>query len=86
MDNLRYRVIILGAGFSKTAGLPLAYELWNIILKRANYLWGRADKLNDDIKAYIAFRRDCDGVQLAPENIDSEEFLGFLDIEHYLGE
>src|SRR3990167_215139 len=85
MDNLRYRVIILGAGFSKPAGLPLAYELWNIILKRAKSLWGRASKFNDDLKAYIAFRRDCDGVQLAPENIDFEEFLDFLDIEHYLG-
>ena len=55
MDNLRYRVIILGAGFSKPASLPLAYELWNIILKRANYLWGRADKLNDDLKHILHF-------------------------------
>ena len=85
MDNLRYRIIILGAGFSKPADLPLADELWNIILNRAKHLWGRADKFNDDLEAYIKFHSDCDGVQLAPENIDFEEFLGFLDIEHYLG-
>ena len=85
MDNFRYRVIILGAGFSKPAGLPLAYELWNIILERANYLWGRAHKLNDDIDAYIKFRKNCDGIELTREDIDFEEFLGFLDIEHYLG-
>ncbi|MDH3975095.1 MAG: SIR2 family protein [Deltaproteobacteria bacterium] len=82
---MKYRVIILGAGFSKPAGLPLAYELWDIILKRAKHLWGRADKLNDDIESYIAFRRDCDGIELTREGIDFEEFLGFLDIEHYLG-
>jgi hypothetical protein len=32
MAEQKYRVIILGAGFSKPAGLPLGDELWEQIL------------------------------------------------------
>lgn len=85
MNKLKYRVIILGAGFSKPAGLPLADTLWRKILARSEFLWGRASKLNDDLDEYIAYRRDCDGVVLTKESVNFEEFLGFLDIEHFLG-
>ena len=82
MDDLKYRIIILGAGFSKPAGVPLAEELWEIILKRANHFLGRADKLNRDLKAYITYKKDCFGVEHTRENVDFEDFLGFLDVEH----
>ena len=85
MQKRKYRVIIIGAGFSKPAGLPLADELWYEILRRSKSLGGRASKLNDDLEAYVAFRRDCDGIELTKEAINFEEFLGFLDIEHYFG-
>lgn len=85
MCKKKYRVIILGAGFSKPAGLPLADELWNQILKRSNLLWGRASKFNDDIERYISYCRNCYGLCFTKETINYEDFLGFLDIEHYLG-
>lgn len=85
MAEKKYRVIILGAGFSKPAGLPLGDELWGHILNRSKTLWGRAGMLRDDIDAYIEYRRDCDGVELTHDTMNFEEFLGFLDIEHFLG-
>lgn len=85
MPEKKYRVIVLGAGFSKSAGLPLANELWAEILRRSSTLWGRAEKFLRDLDNYIEFRRDCDGIELTRETVNFEEFLGFLDIEHYLG-
>jgi len=85
MGEQKYRVIILGAGFSKPAGLPTAEELWHEILVRSKSLWGRASKFNDDLDEYISYRRECDGVELTRDTVNFEEFLGFLDIEHYLG-
>jgi len=37
------------------------------------------------VRTYQDFRRDCDGVELPLEQIDFEDFLGFLDIEFFLG-
>ena len=85
MTTKKYSVFILGAGFSKPAGVPLADELWQIILKRCNHLWGRASMLNDDIDAYIEYRYNCDGIELTRSTINFEEVLGYLDVEHYLG-
>lgn len=85
MTDRKYRVFVLGAGFSKPAGLPLADELWREILAHCKNLWGRASMLNDDLDAYIEYRRDCDGINLTRDTVDFEEFLGYLDIEHYLG-
>ena len=84
-ETRRYRIIFLGAGFSKPAGLPLGFELWNEIRKRASILWGRASKFHDDVRTYQAFRRDCYGTDLPEDQIDFEEFLGFLDVEFFLG-
>jgi len=85
MSEQKFRIIVLGAGFSKSAGLPIANELWQQILARTRSLWGRAKKFNEDLDDYISYRRDCDGVELNRDSVDFEEFLGFLDIEHYLG-
>lgn len=38
-----------------------------------------------DLNTYLQYRRECDRVELEHEEIDYEDFLGFLDIEHYLG-
>jgi len=81
----RFRVFVLGAGFSHAAGLPLATELWREVRRRARGLTGRAEHFRDDLDAYIQYRKDCDGVTLTPDEVDFEEFLAFLDIEHYLG-
>ena len=85
MSDKKFRIFILGAGFSKPAGIPLADELWKIILKKSNSLWGRASKFNDDLKSYIQYRYKCDGIRLTRDSVNFEEFLGYLDIEHFLG-
>jgi hypothetical protein len=81
----RYRIYILGAGFSRPAGLPLALELWDEIRRRGQAMTGRASSFSDDLETYIEYRKDCDGIELTPEQIDFEDFLAFLDVEHYLG-
>lgn len=45
---------------------------------------GRAEKFKEDIDAYLRFRHDCDAVEQAADDIDFEEFMGFLDVEFYL--
>lgn len=80
-----FRIFILGAGFSQPAGLPLGSELWAEILRRAMRMTGRAGKFERDLNNYIEYRRDCDGILLAPHEVDFEDFLAFLDIEYYLG-
>ncbi len=81
----RYRLYILGAGFSHPAGLPLGTELWNEVRSRASRLGGRASRFNDDLETYLRFRRECDGCELKPDDIEFEDFLAFLDLEHHLG-
>ncbi len=83
----KFRLIILGAGFSRPAGFPLATELWQEIREAAarypsNH---RASKFSDDLTRYIEFRRATDGIALTPETVDFEDFMRFLDVEHYLG-
>lgn len=85
MAEKRYRIFVLGAGFSRPAGLPVAKELWLEILERARKLDGRAAKFMDDVEGYLRYRRRCDGAALTPEQMDFEDFLAFLDVEHRLG-
>ncbi|MFZ0978974.1 MAG: SIR2 family protein [Candidatus Acidiferrales bacterium] len=81
----RFRIFILGAGFSRPAGLPLASELWEEVLRRARGMSGRASFFVDDLNEYIEFRRRCYGDTLDPNQVDFEDFMAFLDVEHYLG-
>ena len=67
------------------AGLPLADELWKEVCRRALLMNGRAEKFGEDLDAYIEFKERCKGVKLTRETVNFEDFLGFLDIEHYLG-
>jgi len=76
---------ILGAGFSVAAGLPLADDLWKEVCRRALLMTGRAEKFYEDLDAYIEFKERCEGTKLTREAVSFEEFLGFLDVEHYLG-
>lgn len=86
MDDEHFRIIVLGAGFARPAGLPLASELWDEIRKRTALLSGRAGKFHTDLEKYIRFKRTCDGCDdLTPETVDFEDFMCFLDIQHFLG-
>jgi len=80
----RYSILVLGAGFSKPAGFPLASELWAEVRRRAAALGGRASKFREDLASYVRYRRLCDGIELSEEDIDFEDFMRFLDIEHFL--
>jgi len=81
------RIIILGAGFSRPAGFPLATDLWREIRETAALYSPdlRACKFNEDLDHYIEFRRDTSGNALTPETVDFEDFMRFLDLQHYLG-
>jgi len=81
----KFAIYILGAGFSKAAGLPLALELWDEVRRRALSLSGRAEYFRDDLEAYIEYRKRCDGETFTFEQVDLEEFMAFLDIEFHLG-
>lgn len=74
-----FRIFVLGAGFSCAAGLPLGNELWEIIQQRAG------DRLDGEIERYLRYRLECDGMELDRENVDFEDFLSFLDLDHHLG-
>lgn len=60
-------------------------ELWEEVRRRAERLSGSAEKFHDDLETYIQFRRDCDGITITAEEVNFEDFLAFLDIEHHLG-
>ena len=85
MGSRKYRIFILGAGFSKEAGLPLASQLWAKILKRAKSQQMWSETFRRDMKDYLEFQQRCGGKQLTEEKVNFEDFMGVLDIEHYLG-
>jgi NAD-dependent SIR2 family protein deacetylase len=84
MGTKKYRIFILGAGFSKKAGLPLASGLWRKILKRAKSKQWCSETFRRDLKNYLEFRWRCDRKRLSVGDVDFEDFMEVLDIEHYL--
>jgi SIR2-like domain len=79
-----FRIFVLGAGFSRPAGLPLAIELFSEVRSRIQRRHGRDTKFQRDLDNYIEYRTACDAVALHESAIDLEEFMSFLDIEHFL--
>jgi SIR2-like domain len=79
-----FAIYILGAGFSKPAGLPLATELWGEVYRRAALLTDRMAQFREDLEDFIKFKAECDGVQLTPDKVNYEEFLDYLDLEYHL--
>ena len=83
MAERRFRIIILGAGFSSRAGLPLGAQLYKEVYRRSR-LSKSKEFLDKDLERFIEYKRLSEGITLSPEEIDFEEFLSFLDVEHYL--
>jgi hypothetical protein len=79
----KFRLIILGAGFSKPAGLPLASELFPLIRREAEGI-GLSHILQADIESYLRLQSAIEGKTIAAEQIDLESFISYLDIEHFL--
>src|SRR5688500_5815531 len=80
-----YRIFVIGAGFSRGTGLPLGNELFCEVRKRANIQFGSDNWLSEDLAEFIEYKRRCEGTSLSEEDVNFEEFLSFLDIEHFLG-
>ena len=75
-----YRLFILGAGFSKAAGLPLAGELLQLVRQEVNryfqsYGWEGA--LEEEISEWSSLYPD--------EPVDLERVLAYSHRKHYLG-
>jgi hypothetical protein len=79
-----FRLIVLGAGFSKPAGLPLAVELFREVRKRVRQLLGTDNPLERDLKYYLDYLHNTEGFSGSTDDVDIEKFLSYLDIEHYL--
>jgi hypothetical protein len=80
-----YRLIFLGAGFSQPAGLPLGCDLFQEVRKVNAARYGADNHLERDLGRYLRYLERCEGRSESPEGINYEEFLGFLDLGHYLG-
>ena len=80
-----YRLLFLGAGFSHLAGLPLGPALFREVRRRINREYGTDNHVERDLNHFTDYLQRCFGRDVAPDNVDFEEFLGFLDFEHYLG-
>lgn len=80
-----YRILFLGAGFSKPAGLPLGSELFREVRKLLRTEHGSDNFVEKDLDRYIRYVEACEGRKLTANSIDYERFLSFLDVEHYLG-
>lgn len=90
---MEYNTFILGAGFSKAANLPLGDELMTLIIdeaKKINVREGYKETLFDniiqpDLDDYIWYKKHC-GIEISGyEEINLEDFISYLDIEHFLG-
>lgn len=79
-----FKIFVLGAGFSRPAGLPLAVELFAEVRRRIESRYGRDTKFQRDVEDYLEYRKACDGMDLQEPAIDLEELMSFLDIEHFL--
>ena len=79
-----FRIIILGAGFSKPAGLPLGSELFGEVRKLIRHNYG-SNSVESDIKRYKEYVAATEGKKIRDDSLDYEKFLGFLDTEHFLG-
>lgn len=77
------RLFVLGAGFSKPAGLPLSNELLDLVLADLLSLHGDETHLHRSIPGYLEFLKATRGSE--PAQIDIEEFAAYLDYRHAFG-
>jgi hypothetical protein len=77
-------MFFLGAGFSRPAGLPLGNQLFNEIILEAQKRGLYEKQLKYDLDSYHEYYRNVSGIE-PTEPINLEDFVSFLDIQHYLG-
>ena len=84
VEHPGFRIFVLGAGFSKPAGLPLGHELFPKIASEIRNRYGTDTKFERDLSRYIDYRKDCDNLEVISPEVDLEDFMSYLDIEHFL--
>jgi hypothetical protein len=80
-----YSIYIIGAGFSKPAGFPLGSELLKEILIKAKQTNRYNNILKRDIDEYIRYQYKVNNLRIDEDSINLEDFISYLDIEHFLG-
>jgi hypothetical protein len=82
-----YRLFVLGAGFSRPAGLPLGNELFSLVLAEAarDREPSFAELLRDEAQRYRLYTERTTGRVLKTDELELEQFMSFLDTEHALG-
>lgn len=80
-----FRTIFLGSGFSKPAGLPLGTELFGQVRSLISSKYGENNVVEKDLSHFLEYLNECEGRFETTETVDYEEFLSYLDIEHFLG-
>lgn len=83
-DPKKFRIFIIGAGFSVHAGLPLGAQLFELVREVIHRRYGSDNKLEGDLEWYLEYRLRCDGIPIE-HPVDYEKFMSYLDLEHYLG-
>jgi len=78
-----YTTFVLGAGFSRAAGLPLANELLPLVRQRAE-VRGSSSIIDRDLERYLRYHERI-GEPLPEGAVLIEDLMSFLDIEHFLG-
>lgn len=79
-----FRIFVLGAGFSRLAGLPLASQLFPLVKAAIERRHGRDTKFQRDLDAYIRYKRIADVIDIPEHAVDLEALISYLDIEHFL--
>ena len=79
-----FRIFVLGAGFSRPAGLPLASELFPIVSASIRNRYGKDTKFDRDLGEYLDYCKACAIEAQTEDSLDLELFMSYLDIEHHL--
>jgi len=77
-------LFVIGAGFSKQANFPLGYELFPEVIQLAKERRLYTNTLKPDIDIYLQYISDTGGHRLSEDEINFEDFISYLDIEHFL--
>lgn len=93
LKSKEYNIYFLGAGFSRPAKLPLGDELFKFVLEeikkpinwRGQIINLYENFLKGDVQRFIDYKLSVNGKTLNENEINFEEFLSYLDVEHYLG-
>lgn len=48
-------------------------------------MYGRAGRFHRDLEAYLQYQEKCCGRVINPDTVDFEDFMRYLDIEHFFG-